>query len=43
MVVVLYAVVGSAFRWLNWQLDVTCKSDAYIAPHDEALIAKFLK
>ncbi|RJE18645.1 hypothetical protein PHISCL_09015 [Aspergillus sclerotialis] len=43
LLVLLHAVFGSAYRWYNWQFEVTCQSDAYIVPEDEAATAKFLK
>lgn len=43
LLVLLHAVFGSAYRWFNWQFDVTCESDAYIAPEDEAATSSFLK
>lgn len=39
----LHTVLGSAHRWSNWQSDVTCESDAYIAPESEDATAAFLK
>jgi FAD/FMN-containing dehydrogenase len=43
LLVLLHAVSGSAYRWFNWQLEVTCESDGYFAPESEAATAKFLK
>ncbi|KAI9924865.1 hypothetical protein MW887_006722 [Aspergillus wentii] len=43
LLVLLHAVFGSAYRWFNWQYEVTCESDAYITPEDEAATAAFLK
>lgn len=41
--VLLHAAFGSSYRWFNWQYEVTCESDAYVAPHNEAAVANFLK
>lgn len=43
LLVLLHAVFSSAYRWFNWQFEVTCESDAYIAPEDESAAASFLK
>src|SRR4051794_3120129 len=43
LLLLLHAVSGSAYRWFNWQFEVTCESDAYIAPQNELAAAKFLK
>ncbi|OQD78668.1 hypothetical protein PENDEC_c001G00389 [Penicillium decumbens] len=43
LLVLAHAMFGSAYRWFNWQYEVTCESDAYIAPKDEAGAAKFLR
>jgi hypothetical protein len=43
LLVLIHAVFGSAYRWFNWQYEVTCESDAYIAPLDEGDAAKFLQ
>jgi hypothetical protein len=43
LLLLLHAVFGSAYRWFNWQFEVTCQSDAYIAPHNEHAAAEFLK
>jgi FAD/FMN-containing dehydrogenases len=43
LLVLLHAVFGSSYRWYNWQFEVTCESDAYIAPLNELAAAKFLK
>ncbi|OJJ60252.1 hypothetical protein ASPSYDRAFT_201629 [Aspergillus sydowii CBS 593.65] len=42
LLLLLHAVFGSAYRWYNWQFEVTCQSDAYIAPADEDAAANFL-
>jgi hypothetical protein len=42
LLVLVHAVFGTAYRWFNWQYEVTCESDAYIAPEDEDAVAKFL-
>ena len=41
--VLLHTVLVSAYRWSNWQSDVTCESDAYIAPANENATASFLE
>lgn len=41
--VLLHTVLGSGYRWSNWQSDVTCQSDAYIAPENENATASFLE
>ncbi|KAI9923436.1 hypothetical protein ASPWEDRAFT_106959 [Aspergillus wentii DTO 134E9] len=43
LLVLLHAVFGSAHRWFNWQFEVTCESDGYVAPHNEQAVANFLK
>lgn len=43
LLVLLHAVFGSAYRWFNWQYEVTCESDTYIAPFNEAEVSYFLK
>ncbi|KAE8156032.1 hypothetical protein BDV40DRAFT_310379 [Aspergillus tamarii] len=43
LLVLLHAAFGSSYRWFNWQYEVTCESDAYVAPHNEAAVANFLK
>ncbi|GAB1214265.1 hypothetical protein ATERTT37_003426 [Aspergillus terreus] len=43
LLVLFHAAFGSAYRWFNWQYEVTCESDAYVAPQNEADAAKFLK
>ncbi|KAJ1706542.1 gulonolactone oxidase [Aspergillus flavus] len=43
LLVLLHAAFGSSYRWFNWQFEVTCESDAYIAPHNETAVANFLK
>lgn len=41
----LLAVVNavSAYRWFNWEFDVTCEATDYIVPSDEAELSTFLK
>ncbi|KAL3479233.1 hypothetical protein BJX99DRAFT_268648 [Aspergillus californicus] len=43
LLVLLHTVFGSSYRWYNWQFEVTCESDAYIAPLNELAAAKFLE
>lgn len=43
LLLLLHAAFGSAYRWFNWQFEVTCEADAHIVPKDEAEIASFLK
>ncbi|KOC11737.1 putative gulonolactone oxidase [Aspergillus flavus AF70] len=43
LLVLLHTAFGSSYRWFNWQFEVTCESDAYIAPHNETAVANFLK
>ena len=43
LLVLLQVAFSSAHRWFNWQWEVTCESDAYIAPKDEAETAAFLR
>lgn len=43
LLVLLNAVFASAYRWYNWQYEVTCEADAFVTPKDEAEVAKFLK
>ncbi|KAL4909355.1 hypothetical protein BDW74DRAFT_174559 [Aspergillus multicolor] len=32
-----------AHRWYNWQVDITCESDGFFAPEDEADLVQFVK
>ncbi|KAL5363680.1 hypothetical protein BJX96DRAFT_187162 [Aspergillus floccosus] len=43
LMVLLHAAFGSAYRWFNWQYEVTCESDDYFVLEDEATAAKFLQ
>lgn len=43
LLVLLHTAFGSAYRWFNWQSEITCESDAYIAPENENATASFLR
>ncbi|KAJ5092065.1 hypothetical protein NUU61_006935 [Penicillium alfredii] len=43
LLILLQAIFGSAYRWFNWQYEVTCESDAYVTPESENATALFLK
>lgn len=43
LLVLLHAVFGSAYRWFNWQYEVTCEAEKFVTPSDEADVVEFLK
>ncbi|GMG28525.1 unnamed protein product [Aspergillus oryzae var. brunneus] len=43
LLLLLNVTFGSAHHWFNWQYEVGCESDTFIAPADEKGVADFLK
>lgn len=43
LAVLLHSTFSNAFRWFNWQYEVTCESDGYYAPMTEAGLSAWLK
>ncbi|KAF7625398.1 hypothetical protein AFLA_002263 [Aspergillus flavus NRRL3357] len=43
LLLLLNVTFGSAHHWFNWQYEVGCESDTFIAPADENGVADFLK